>query len=69
MKILKIFYESQTASYLKEIIQTHQIKAFYFSRAEIFLRRFKGTFQMLRECSFWSSRNDAVQMYAEIFLR
>ena len=64
MKNVKTFYESQTAICVK--LPTKQ-KLPYISEINIFGRIFTGmhkfAFQVLRECSFWASRNGAVQMF------
>ena len=61
MKNVKTFYESQTAICVK--LPTKQ-KLPYISEINIFGRIFTGmhkfAFQVLRECSFWASRNGAV---------
>ena len=50
---IKHFYKSQTAVCLKEIIQPPPDRTF--------LQAF--SFQVLRECSSWASRNGAEQMF------
>ena len=64
MKNFKTFYESQTAICVK--LPTKQ-KLPYISEIKIFGRIFTGmhkfAFQVLRECSFWASRNGSVQMF------
>ena len=75
MKNCKIFYETQIASHLKEIIQplpqeSQPDKSYYVSGINIFLRRYTEiyriqtfAFEVLQECSFWASRNGAVQIF------
>ena len=73
MKNFKTFYDAQTASRLKKIIQTfpnhlQQIKPYYNSGTKNFLWRYAkniqtSAFKVLQECGFWASRNCAVQMF------
>ena len=64
----KTFWESQTASCLKEIIQPPPDKNFLClwnknSPTEIYRNMQTSAFQLLRECSSWACRNGAVQMF------
>ena len=79
MKNCKTFYETQTASHVKEIVQIppplsppHQIKVYYVSGTKIFLWRYKkytdicfqsASRMQFLECSSRASRNGAVQMF------
>ena len=72
MKNCKTLYEAQTASRLKEIIQSlsthpHQIKHYYVFGTKIFLRSYTEIYRHLlsvfQECGSWASRNGAVQMF------
>ena len=60
MKNCKTFYEAQTVSRLKEIIQPPPTQNFL---TEIYRNIQTFAFKVLRECSSWASRNDAVQMF------
>ena len=68
------FYETQTASSLKEIIKPSPITRSLVSETEFLgLPKFLATgiyrnthifaFQVLRECSSWASKNGAVQIF------
>ena len=76
MKSCKIFYETQTASRLQEIIQPSPNpppsdkmllrlwkKNF---RTEIYRYIQTFAFKVLQKCSSWASRNGAVQMFSLI---
>ena len=66
MKHCKTFNEGQTASHVKEIIQTlpyplPQPDKILLSLWNKYFQAF--TFKVLQECSSWASRNDAAQMF------
>ena len=73
MKNCKTFYEAQTASHLKEIIQLSpnlpapdKILLLLWNKnflTEIYRNIQTFAFKVLQECSSWASRNDAVQMF------
>ena len=73
MKNCKTFYEAQTASHLKEIIQLSpnlpapdKILLLLWNKnflTEIYRNIQTFAFKVLQECSSWVSRNGAVQMF------
>ena len=73
MKNCKTFYEAQTASHLKEIIQLSpnlpapdKILLLLWNKnflTEIYRNIQTFAFKVLQECSSWVSRNDAVQIF------
>ena len=73
MKNCKTFYEAQTASHLKEIIQLSpnlpapdKILLLLWNKnflTEIYRNIQTFAFKVLQECSSWASRNGAVQMF------
>ena len=73
MKNCKTFYEAQTASHLKEIIQLSpnlpapdKILLLLWNKnflTEIYRNIQTFAFKVLQECSSWASRNGAVQIF------
>ena len=67
LKNCKTFYEAQTASRLKEIIQppSTQIQRLWNKHllTEIYRNVLTFPFKALEICSSWASRNGAVQMF------
>ena len=71
MKIAKTFCQAQPTSRVKEFISSLTRQKFPKSLEQKFsygdIQEYRDIcFQLLRECSFWKSRNGAVQM---LFLR
>ena len=75
MKNCKTFYEAQTASHLKEIIQLSpnlpapdKILLLLWNKnflTEIYKNIETFAFKMLQECSSWAIRNGAVQFFSD----